>query len=86
VLVSSQRQRDTYFNGQSLSKAKTVAVIFGKDIEPLIEASADSIIIAAKAVHNPTAKAQIDGVKSWLHWEMNYEFCCHSGFKECADL
>jgi hypothetical protein len=47
-------------------QAKTVAVIFGKDIEPLIEASAGSIIIAAKAVHNPTPlRAQIDGVKSW---------------------
>jgi len=51
---------------KSLSQAKTVAVIFGKDIEPLIEASAGSIIIAAKAVHNPTPlRAQIDGVKSW---------------------
>ncbi|MDP2844840.1 MAG: DUF1890 domain-containing protein [Candidatus Methanoperedens sp.] len=51
---------------KSLSKAKTVAVIFGKEIEPLIEASGDSIIIAAKAVHNPTPlRAQIDGVKSW---------------------
>jgi hypothetical protein len=51
---------------KSLSKAKTVAVIFGKDIEPLIEASTGSIIIAAKAVHNPTPlRAQIDGVKSW---------------------
>jgi hypothetical protein len=51
---------------RSLSKAKNVAVIFGKDIEPLIEASAGSIIIAAKAVHNPTPlRAKIDGVKSW---------------------
>ncbi|NJD78091.1 MAG: DUF1890 domain-containing protein [Candidatus Methanoperedens sp.] len=51
---------------KSLSKAKTVAIIFGKDIEPLIEASGDSVIIAAKAVHNPTPlRAQIDGVKSW---------------------
>ncbi len=51
---------------KSLSKAKTVAVIFGKEIEPLIEASGDSIIIAAKAVHNPTPlRVQIDGVKSW---------------------
>ncbi len=51
---------------KSLSKARTVAVIFGKDIEPLIEASGDSVIIAAKAVHNPTPlRAQIDGVKSW---------------------
>jgi hypothetical protein len=51
---------------KSLSKAKTVAVIFGKEIEPLIEASGDSVIIAAKAVHNPTPlRAQIDGVKSW---------------------
>lgn len=51
---------------KSLSKAKTVAVIFGKDIEPLIEASGDSMIIAAKAVHNPAPlRAQIDGVKSW---------------------
>ncbi len=51
---------------KSLSKAKTVAVIFGKDIEPLIEASGDSVIIAAKAVHNPTPlRVQIDGVKSW---------------------
>jgi len=51
---------------KSLSKAKTVAVIFGKEIEPLIEASGDSFIIAAKAVHNPTPlRAQIDGVKSW---------------------
>ncbi len=51
---------------KSLSKAKTVAVIFGKEIEPLIGASGDSVIIAAKAVHNPTPlRAQIDGVKSW---------------------
>jgi hypothetical protein len=51
---------------KSISKAKTVAVIFGKEIEPLIEASGDSFIIAAKAVHNPTPlRAQIDGVKSW---------------------
>src|SRR3972149_2425420 len=51
---------------KSLSKAKTVALIFGKEIEPLIEASGDSLIIAAKAVHNPTPlRAQIDGVKSW---------------------
>jgi hypothetical protein len=51
---------------KSISKAKTIAVIFGKDIEPLIEASTDSMIIAAKAVHNPTPlRAQIDGVKSW---------------------
>ena len=51
---------------KSLSKAKTVAVIFGKEIEPLIKESGDSVIIAAKAVHNPTPlRAQIDGVKSW---------------------
>ncbi|MFZ3382468.1 MAG: DUF1890 domain-containing protein [Candidatus Methanoperedens sp.] len=51
---------------KSISKAKTVAVIFGKEIQPLIEASGNSIIIAAKAVHNPTPlRAQIDGVKSW---------------------
>ncbi len=51
---------------KSLSKAKTVAVIFGKDIEPLIEASGDSVIIAAKAVHNPAPlRARIDEVKSW---------------------
>lgn len=51
---------------KSISKAKTVAVIFGKDIGPLIEASGNSIIIAAKAVHNPTPlRVQIDGVKSW---------------------
>jgi hypothetical protein len=51
---------------KSISKAKTVAVIFGKDTGSLIEASTDSIIIAAKAVHNPTPlRAQIDGVKSW---------------------
>jgi len=51
---------------KSLSKAKTVAVIFGKEIEPLIEASGDSVIIAAKAVHNPMPlKARIDGVMSW---------------------
>ena len=51
---------------KALSKAKTVAVIFGKDLEQLIEASGDSIIIAAKAVHNPTPlRAKIDGVKSW---------------------
>ncbi len=51
---------------KSLSKAKTVAVIFGKDIEPLIEASGNSVIIAAKAVHNPTPlRAKLDGVKSW---------------------
>ena len=51
---------------KSLSKAKTVAVIFGKEIEPLIEASRDSMIIAAKAVHNPVLlRQQIDGVKSW---------------------
>ncbi len=51
---------------KSLSKAKTVAVIFGKEIEPLIEASGNSVVIAAKAVHNPTPlRAQIDGVKSW---------------------
>ena len=51
---------------KSISKAKTVAVIFGKEIEPLIKASGDSIIIAAKAVHNPTPlRARIDGVKSW---------------------
>ncbi|MCX9011617.1 MAG: DUF1890 domain-containing protein [Candidatus Methanoperedens sp.] len=51
---------------KSLSKAKTVAIIFGKEIAPLIEASGDSIIMAAKAVHNPTPlRAKIDGVKSW---------------------
>jgi len=51
---------------KSLSKAKTVAIVFGKEIEPLIEASGDSIIIAAKAVHNPTPlRTKIDGVKSW---------------------
>jgi hypothetical protein len=51
---------------KSLSKAKTVAVIFGKEIEPLIEASAGSIILAANAVHNPTPlRAKIEGVKSW---------------------
>ena len=51
---------------KSLSKAKTVALIFGKEIEPLIKESGDSVIIAAKAVHNPTPlRAQIDGVKSW---------------------
>lgn len=51
---------------KSLSKAKTVAVIFGKEIEPLIEASAGSIILAATAVHNPTPlRAKIEGVKSW---------------------
>ena len=51
---------------KSISKAKTIAVIFGKEIEPLIESSTGSIIIAAKAVHNPTPlRAQIDGVKSW---------------------
>ena len=51
---------------KSLSKAKTVAIIFGKDFEQLIEASGDSIIIAAKAVHNPSPlRAKIDGVKSW---------------------
>ncbi len=50
----------------SISDAKTIAVIFGKDIEPLIEACRDSVIIAAKAVHNPTPlRAKIDGVKSW---------------------
>ncbi len=50
----------------SISDAKTIAVIFGKDIEPLIEASRDSVIIAAKAVHNPTPlRAKIDEVKSW---------------------
>ena len=51
---------------KSITKAKTVAIIFGKEIEPLIEASGDSFIIAAKAVHNPTPlRVQIDGVKSW---------------------
>lgn len=51
---------------RSLSKAKTIAVIFGKDIEPLIQSSSDSIIIAAKAVHNPAPlKSRIDEVKSW---------------------
>ena len=51
---------------KSISKAKTIAVIFGKEIEPLIEESTDSVIIAAKAVHNPTPlQAKIDGVKSW---------------------
>lgn len=51
---------------KSLSRAKTVAIIFGKDIEPLIRASGDSVIIAAKAVHNPTPiRSKIDGVKSW---------------------
>jgi hypothetical protein len=51
---------------KSLSKAKTVAVIFGNEIEPLIEASGDSVIIASKAVHNPTPlRVKIDGVKSW---------------------
>ena len=51
---------------KSISNAKTIAVIFGKEIESLIEASGDSIIIAAKAVHNPTPlRAKIDGVKSW---------------------
>ncbi len=51
---------------KSLSAAKTVAVIFGKEIEPLIEASGDSVILAAKAVHNPSPlRAKIDEVKSW---------------------
>jgi hypothetical protein len=51
---------------RSLSQAKTVAVIFGQEIEPLIEASAGSIIIAARAVHSPTPlRVQIDRVKSW---------------------
>ncbi len=51
---------------KALSRAKTVAVIFGKEIEPLVEASGDSITIAAKAVHNPLPlKAKIDGVSSW---------------------
>src|SRR3989337_123571 len=50
---------------KAITKAKPVAIIFGKEIEPLIEASGDSVIIAAKAVHNPTPlRAQIDGVKS----------------------
>ncbi len=51
---------------QSLSRAKTVAVIFGKEIEPLIEAIRDSVIIAAKTVHNPAPlRARIDEVRSW---------------------
>ncbi len=51
---------------KAISKAKTIAVIFGKDIEPLIDASGDSVIIAAKAVHNPTPlRVKIDGVRSW---------------------
>ncbi len=51
---------------KSLSNAKMVAVIFGKGIEPLIEASGDSMILAAKAIHNPTPlRAKIDEVKSW---------------------
>ncbi|KCZ70659.1 hypothetical protein ANME2D_02681 [Candidatus Methanoperedens nitroreducens] len=51
---------------KALSTARTVAVIFGKEIEPLIEAGGDSIIIAAKAVHNPAPiRAKIDEVRSW---------------------
>lgn len=51
---------------KSLSKAKMVAVIFGKEIEPLIRASGGSMVIAAPAVHNPTPlRTKIDGVKSW---------------------
>ena len=51
---------------RSLINAKTVAVIFGKEIEPIIEACGDSVILAAKAVHNPTPlRVKIDGVKSW---------------------
>ncbi len=51
---------------KSISNAKLIAVIFGKEIEPLIKASAGSMIIAAKAVHNPSPlRLKIDGVKSW---------------------
>ncbi len=51
---------------KSISNAKTIAVIFGNAIEPLMEACNGSIIIAAKAVHNPMPlKAKIDGVSSW---------------------
>ncbi len=51
---------------KSLSKAKTVAVIFGKNIEPLINACGDSIVVAAKASHNYTPlRAKIREVESW---------------------
>ncbi len=66
VFIHSDSGISSLATVKSLSKAKTVAVIFGKDIEPLIKESGDSIIIAAKAVHNPTPlRAKIDGVKSW---------------------
>lgn len=51
---------------RSLSRGKTVAVIFGDQVDSLIEACRDSMIIAAKAVHNPTPlRVKLDEVKSW---------------------
>ena len=52
---------------KSLSKAKIVAVIFGKDIEPLVKACGDSMVVAAKATHTFTPlKVKIGEVKSWV--------------------
>ena len=51
---------------KSLSKGKTVAVIFGKNIEPLVNACGDSVVVAAKAAHNFTPlRVKIGEVKSW---------------------
>jgi len=51
---------------KSLSKAKTVAVIFGKNIEPLVNACGNSVVVAAKAEHNFTPlRAKIREVESW---------------------
>ncbi|MFU8766133.1 MAG: DUF1890 family protein [Candidatus Methanoperedens sp.] len=51
---------------RSLSKAKTVAVIFGKNIEPLVNACRDSVVVAARASHNFTPlRAKIREVGLW---------------------
>lgn len=51
---------------RSLSSGKMVAVIFGKQVEKLMEASKDSIVIAATTVHNSTPlTVKIDEVRSW---------------------
>ena len=50
----------------SLSKGRTVAVIFGKHIDTLVEKCGDSAVIAVKAAHNATPlRVKIDEVRSW---------------------
>lgn len=51
---------------KSISKGKTVAVIFGKNIEPLAKACGDSVAVAAKTTHSfPPLRAKIGEVKLW---------------------